>query len=84
MAMERIAVGGARAERDRARRTKRKDGTLTTTFPAIAGSEGSAGAEPATATTAGLTASFQSGHGDGRTEDCLPESGSVVPCNIMQ
>ncbi|MHB1839300.1 MAG: hypothetical protein ACYCPD_06030 [Acidobacteriaceae bacterium] len=39
---------------------------------------------PATATTAGRTVSFQSGHGAGLTEDCVPESAIVIACNIMQ
>lgn len=57
---------------------------MTTTSSAIAGSEGRAGAEPATATTAGLTAIFQSGQGEGRTEDCVPESASIIVSIIMQ
>jgi hypothetical protein len=83
MAMERIAAGGARAEHVCARRTNLKEGARTTTSSAIAGLEGRKGAATETATTAGLTVSFHSGHGEGRTEDCVPESASVV-ASLMQ
>ncbi len=82
--MERIAAGGARAERDRAGRRKSKDGARTTTSSAIAGRRANEGAAAATATTAGLTGILHSGHGEGRTADCVPESASVIVSVIMQ
>ena len=84
MAVEKGEAGGARAERDRARRMRSKDGERATTFSAIAGFEESDGGIAATATTAGLIVIFHSGHGEGRTEDCVPESTSVTVAIIMQ
>ena len=84
MAIERGAAGGARAERERARRMRIKAGATATTSSANAGLEESAGGAAATATTAGLAGIFHSGHGEGRTEDCVPESASIISCNIMQ
>ena len=82
--MERGAAGGARAAHDRARRTNRNGGAVTTTLSSAAGRHGSAGGATATATTAGLMVSFQSGHGDVRTEGCVAESAIAIPCNITQ
>lgn len=53
---------------------------MTTIFSAIAGCEGSVGAAPVVATTAGFTLSLKSGHGDGSTIGWLPES---VIANII-
>lgn len=82
--MEKAAAGGARAERDRAKRVRTKDGATVTTSSEIAGFEERDGGAAATATTAGLTVIFHRGHGAGRTEGCVPESASVTVPNIMQ
>jgi hypothetical protein len=84
MAMEKDAAGGARADRDRERRTRSKAGARATTSSAIAGFEDSEKGAAATATTAGLIVIFHSGHGAGRTVVCVPESTSIIACNIMQ
>jgi len=82
--MEKGAAGGARADRDRAIRMRSKAGARTTTPSANAGCEERDGGAAATATTAGLTGIFHSGHGEGRTKGCVPESASIIACNIMQ
>jgi len=82
--MEKGAAGGARAERDRARLMRSKAGATATTSSANAGLEESDGGAAATATTAGLTGILHRGHGEGRTKDCVPESPSIIACNIMQ
>jgi len=82
--MEKGAAGGARAERDRARLMRSKAGARATTSSANAGFEESDGGAAATATTAGLTGILHRGHGEGRTEDCVPESASISVAIIMQ
>jgi hypothetical protein len=84
MGMEKVAAGGARAERERARRMKNNAGERATTSSAIAAFEESDKGAAATATTAGVTGSLQRGHGAGRTEGCVPESASTIVCIIMQ
>jgi hypothetical protein len=82
--MEEGEAGGARAERDWARRTRKKEGPRLMTSSADAGRERSAGVIPVAATTAGFTASFHIGQEEGRTEAWVAESPTVMPGNSMQ
>jgi hypothetical protein len=63
---------------------KSRDGAAETTPSATESVEESANGAAATATTAGLTVIFHSGHVAGRTDVCVPESVSIIDCIIMQ
>ena len=81
--MEKIATGGARAEREPASRIKSKEGARAKTSSATASFEESEKGAAATATTAGLTEILHRGQVEGRTEGCVPEP-AIFACNILQ
>lgn len=73
-------------ERNRAKRTKEQAGAAMTTSPTMAGRDAEGIDEPAVATSAGITATFQNWHGDEVTKCCVPEAAVaiIIACNIMQ
>lgn len=82
--MEGRTTGGARVERNRARRAKEKDGAATTTSPTIAGWEGDTTDKATVATNAGTAVTFQNGQGDGDMNGWVPEAAICIKRNIMQ
>lgn len=81
--MEKDAAGGARAERDRARRIKSNAEESVATSSAITGFEESDRGAAATATTAGRTDVFHRGQGEGRIEVGVPESATSAFASII-
>ena len=73
-------------ERSRAKRTKEKAGAAMTTSPTMEGRDADGSEDTTVATSAGVTATFQNGHGDGAKKGCFPESviAIIIACNIMQ